>query len=1222
MDTNPDRSADPLSPLLEAIGPGLALIGFPTFVVDTQLRYRYVNAAYEQYFGRAAGELVGRSVDEIHGPPPSDGRREALLQALAGESLTFDRQARHGPNAGQWARLHYMPIRAGAAVVGVNIVLVGIQHLKEAQEAIAARERQLALITDTIGFPLTYVDREGIVRFANAQSAAWSGLKPEDMIGRSARELAPPEVAAQSLPLLERALAGEAIVYERAALWPGRESRRIRGHMIPDRDASGIVRGAIIVVLDIEEDHRLKEALLARTRELQLLTENVGVPMAYIGADRRFRFVNTPGLDWLPGLTIENIVGKRVDEVYPPEIVAAVYGNLERALAGKVVAYERQGSTPAGERRWVRVTLIPDKADDGSVRGVYTIVIDIDEDRRLREALETQGRELRFFTDNIPVSVAYLDTQRRYVFVNRAFAQSRGTTREEIIGRTTEEVIGRKAADELAPLVKRVLAGETTTYEREIDLPSGERRWFHVRSVPDFGPDGVIRGMYVVGHDVQELKVAQASLQEKEQELREVIDSIPTPMVYVDAEQCYRYVNDAFLDYVNDRRERILGRKVREVLGPERHDALKPVLERVLAGETVTVTRPIVYFDGRSRWMHIRYTPRRDASGRVLGYYATTSDIHEQKAVEEELRRANSILSAHFESTPLAVIEWDPSLRVIRWSGAAATIFGWSADEMLGRTVANRDFIYEDDVPAVNAMIRRLFDGPSAQSTILNRNYRKDGSVAWVEWHNSALRDASGALVSILSLAQDVSSRIQAEERLQFMATHDGLTGLPNRVLLTDRLTSAISRAQRSGAGMAVLFLDLDHFKDVNDTFGHRIGDELLKSMARRVRGSLRQSDILVRLSGDEFVIVLEGLENEAGPDRVAQKILDDVMRPFAIENHEVQVSGSLGYAVFPADGGDPETLLKNADAAMYHAKELGRSSYRAFSKSLAQRRDRRLEHRAGAEARDPAGRVRALLPADPGRGGGPCLARGGAGALARPRQGPGAAAHLHSRRRGGGAHARPRPLGVRDGRPAGGGLARRRHRQLHREREPLRQPAARFHHRLRARGHPREDRLRALLAHGGDHRDQHGEGRGRREPHAAQAPAPRPAHRDRRLRHRLLEPFAPAPHAGGLAQDRQVVRRRHRARRPRRLRRRRRGDRRRGDGPRARPGAGRRGRGCRAPGPARLPARAGLHRLPGLPGNAALAPFRIRDLAGEAEAGRATVSRAAIRKRHSLRLL
>lgn len=259
---------------------------------------------------------------------------------------------------------------------------------------------------------------------------------------------------------------------------------------------------------------------------------------------------------------------------------------------------------------------------------------------------------------------------------------------------------------------------------------------------------------------------------------------------------------------------------------------------------------------------------------------------------------------------------------------------------MLGRTVAHRDFTYEDDAPAVNAMVRRLFDGPAAQATILNRNHRKDGSVAWVEWHNSALRDASGAVVSILSLAQDVSSRIQAEERLQYMATHDGLTGLPNRVLLTDRLTSAISRAQRSGAGMAVLFLDLDHFKDVNDTFGHRIGDELLKNLARRVRVAAPERHPGAPL-GQQVVIVLEGLENEAGPDRVAQKILDDVMRPFAIESHEVQVSASLGYAVFPADGGDPETLLQDADAAMYRARDWAGSSSTRISKSLAQRRGR-----------------------------------------------------------------------------------------------------------------------------------------------------------------------------------------------------------------------------------------------------------------------------------------
>jgi diguanylate cyclase (GGDEF)-like protein/PAS domain S-box-containing protein len=414
-------------------------------------------------------------------------------------------------------------------------------------------------------------------------------------------------------------------------------------------------------------------------------------------------------------------------------------------------------------------------------------------------------------------------------------------------------------------------------------------------------------------------------------------------MAYVDAKQRYRYVNDALLDYVGLPNEQVIGHTVLEVLGPERHQRLEPVLRRVFEGETVSLERLVDFADGRSRWMNIRYTPRRDAAGKVIGYYATTSDIHEQKAVEEELRRAHSILSAHVEGTPLAVIEFDPALKVVRWSGNAASFFGWSADEALGRALWDWRLVFEEDAAAVHGMFKRLIAGPESQATHLNRNYRKDGSVIWVEWHNSALRDEAGNLVSILSLAQDVSSRIQAEERLQYMATHDGLTGLPNRLVLGDRLSGALARAQRSGHGMAVLFLDLDHFKDVNDTLGHKVGDELLRSLSRRIRGTLRQSDLLVRISGDEFVVVLEDLEGEGGPDRVAQKILDEVLRPFPIEGHEVLVSASLGYAVHPEDGSDPETLLKNADAAMYHAKELGRNSYRAFSHSLAQRRDQRL---------------------------------------------------------------------------------------------------------------------------------------------------------------------------------------------------------------------------------------------------------------------------------------
>ena len=1195
MATPPGLAADPLEPVLASIRPGLALLGFPAYVIDRRHRYRFLNEAYERYFDRRAADMVGRTVEEVFGPPPPDDRRTALARALAGESLTFDREARHGPPKGRWIRLHYIPVRSEAGVVAATVVLMDIQHLKDAQDAIAQRERQLTLITDTIGFPVTYIDREGVVRFANAHSAAWAGLTPNAMIGRNIADLTPPKILAQSRPMMERALAGEAVTYERESLWPGRETRHVRGHMIPDRDESGTVRGILAILMDIEEDHRLKETLLAKSREMQLVMDNVGVPMAYIGADRRFRFANAPGPDWPQEINTANVVGRTLDEIYPPEVLRRVEPLVARALAGEQVVYERLGTNARGEQRWVRVRLTPD-AIDGKVHGIFSVMIDIDDDRRLNEALARQERQLRFyaenipeaiafvgrdgryefanktfervrgmpaagiigrtvpevlgeeaaalyftpfmerlrrgeacsyerlagpeggeqrwfqvrlephvgedgayagyyvvgtdiheiklaqarveeqeaklrlFTENVPVAIAYLDTQRRYLFVNRTFAQFRGLEPAQVIGRTSAEVLGEEAAAALTPIVKRVLAGETMTYERRLALPSGERRWVLGRSVPDIGPDGRVRGMYVVGHDVQELKdaqeqllareeelrffaenipeaivyidlergctfvnnvflatrgftrefllgkfpkdvygpqemallqpsfdrviageavsyereidwagsggrkrwvrvkltprkgadgrvlgfyvvshdihdliTAQTSIAEKERELREVIDSIPTPMVYMDAQRRYRYANDAFFDYVGRPAGEVIGHTAREVLGQERGVALEPYLDRIFSGETVALERPIAFADGRTRWMSIRYTPRRDPTGAVIGCYVTTSDIHERKAAEEELRRTHSVLSAHVEGTPLAVIEFDPDLRVVRWSGNAASFFGWSADEALGRALWDWRLVFEEDAPAVDAMFKRLIRGPESQATNLNRNYRKDGSVIWVEWHNSALRDSEGRLVSILSFAQDVSTRIQAEERLQYMATHDGLTGLPNRLVLNDRLSAALARAQRSGHGVGVVFLDLDHFKDVNDTLGHRVGDELLKVLSRRLRAALRQSDLLVRISGDEFVIVLEDLEGDGGPDRVAQKVLDEVLRPFAIEGHDVQVSGSLGYALYPEDGADAETLLKNADAAMYHAKELGRNSWRAFSRALAQRRDQRL---------------------------------------------------------------------------------------------------------------------------------------------------------------------------------------------------------------------------------------------------------------------------------------
>jgi diguanylate cyclase (GGDEF)-like protein/PAS domain S-box-containing protein len=1068
-----DPARLPLAPALAQrlaeLSPGFDLLGLPAAVLDPDRRYRYVNDAYLAHLGAVRSSYLGRTMEEVYPRTRADDpRRENYLKALAGETVVFNRRTLHGPHTGTWVRAHYMPLRdAGHAVIGVVVVLVDVQQLVDAEKELADRERKLTLITDAVGFPITYLDRAGVIRFANRPSLEWAERTPESMIGETYANIVPKPVMDFVAPYLARAMAGEAVTYEREAQ-PSGGPRRVRGHIFPDRDEGGEVRGVLVVVVDIEEDHRLREALIGERKRLQLVVDNIGVPMSYIDRDLRFRFANQPGLDWEVA-NAENAIGRRVDEVFDAPTWERVRPEIERALAGEKRTYERMAPVKGGTPRWVRVHLVPDVAPEGDVRGLYTLMIDVDRDHRMREALELKEAQLRQFTDNIPDSVAYLDRDRVIRFANRHFAEQRGIPVSELVGRTSAETLGPATAAWIAERTQKVFDhGEEATYERLVVLPSGEERWFHVKAVPDFDEARNVRGMYVVAHDVHEIKVAQAQLAEREEELRffaenipeaiayidlargctfvnnvflatrgltreyalgkfppevyppelmaslqphldrviagheaiyertvrlasgeerwirvrltprkdpsgrvhgyyvvstdvhelrsahaaiedkerqlrQVIDSIPTPTCYVDAGLRYRYVNNAFLGYIGRRAEDVVGHGVGEILGEDRWAVIAPTLERVKAGESVSTERLLRFADGRERWMMVRLSPRV-VDGRYMGYYATTSDIHEQKLAEEELRRAHTILSAHFDNTPLAVIEWDTQLRIVRWSGQAPAIFGWEAAEALGRSPASWRLVFEDDRAAFDRTIEELMRGPERHATLLHRNYRKDGSVIWVEWHNSALRDAAGRLVSILSLAQDVSSRIQAEERLQYMATHDGLTGLPNSVLLNDRLDASLARARRSKHRVGVMFLDLDHFKDVNDSLGHRVGDGLLKELARRIRGALRQSDLLARISGDEFVVVLEDLPDDDGPDRVARKVLEEVRRPFQVDGHELHVSGSLGLALFPEDGDDAETLLKNADAAMYHAKELGRDGFRAFSAELGARRVHRMQ--------------------------------------------------------------------------------------------------------------------------------------------------------------------------------------------------------------------------------------------------------------------------------------
>jgi diguanylate cyclase (GGDEF)-like protein/PAS domain S-box-containing protein len=863
---------------------------------------------------------------------------------MRGEKRVYERQARLESGERRWVRVHVVPdIGADGAVRGLYTLLLDVDQDHRMREALERQEAQLRHFAENLPGPIAVVDANFRFLFANKVYQRLRGKTLDRIVGRAVPEILGPEATAVGLtPFVEALKRGEPCSYERLEGPPGEEPRWHIVRLAPIMDGEGRFDGYYVVASDIHDMKLAGERQRRQQEQLRLFMDNIPDAVVYLDRDRRILFANRQFAS-IRGFTSENIIGRTTADVMGPEIAGWIAERTQKVLdRGEVATYERLTDVPGGQR-WFHTKVVPHFGEDGSIVGMYVVGHDIHEVKEAQAQVAAREEELRFFAENIPEAICYVDIERGCTFVNNVFLATRGITREQALGKFPADVYSREVVDGLAPHLARVMLGQEVTYERRVRMPGADDRWVRVRLTPRRDGEGVVRGYYVVSTDIHEIKTAQAEVEDKERQLRQVIDSIPTPMCYVDAQMRYRYVNNAFLDYIGLRPDDIVGRPVIDVLGEERFRQLHPHLERLKTGESLAVERHVRFADGRARWMIVRLTPRI-SDGEYLGYYATTSDINEQKTVEEELRRANTILSAHFDNTPLAVIEWDTELRIVRWSGQAEPVFGWTASEALGRSLKSWRVVYEDDQAAVDEAIGRLVQGPRNHATLLARSYRKDGSVIWVEWNHSALRDAGGRLISILSLAQDVSSRIQAEERLQYMATHDGLTGLPNSVLLNDRLQAALVRAKRSGARVGVMFLDLDHFKDVNDTLGHRVGDQLLKELSRRIRAALRQSDVLARVSGDEFVVVMEDFPDANAPELVARKVLDEVRRPFALEGHEIHVSASLGLAIHPHDGTDADTLLKNADAAMYHAKELGRNGFRLFSAELAERRSQRLQ--------------------------------------------------------------------------------------------------------------------------------------------------------------------------------------------------------------------------------------------------------------------------------------
>jgi diguanylate cyclase (GGDEF)-like protein/PAS domain S-box-containing protein len=546
--------------------------------------------------------------------------------------------------------------------------------------------------------------------------------------------------------------------------------------------------------------------------------------------------------------------------------------------------------------------------------------------RRLQKANQEVNRawyRLRDAVDNLSEAFALYDEEGRLVLHNRRFCEFyswlKGWIKDGVKIDALQSVTGNRIQNlslEGEPIVESLPMGQ---YFERID--SGA--WYLASN--SYTTEG---GIVCVRSDITESKQAEVDLRK----LGRVLEQSPASVMITNTSGTIEYVNSRFEKVSGYSADEVVGQNPRILKsGDKTKEEYKAMWSALLAGREWRGIFHNKRKDGSIYWESASISPLRDDRGQITHFIAVKEDVTAQKRAEDQLRMNATV----FDTTLEGIIVTDADNLIKTVNPSFTRITGYTPEEVIGKSPSilssgrHDDRFYEELWDSI--LSKRYWSGE-----IWNR--RKDGSV-YPEWLSiAAIPDEQGIAKEYVAVFSDISKHKENEEQILYQANYDALTGLPNRSLFSDRLDQAIASAQREEWELAILFVDLDQFKMVNDTFGHVMGDELLQLVSKRISDCVRESDTIARFGGDEFVILLQDVSDMDAAANIATKVINRLTKVFTLYERDIFIGASIGITVYPDDAVNADSLLRNADMAMYQAKDRGRNNYQFFTASMQQR--------------------------------------------------------------------------------------------------------------------------------------------------------------------------------------------------------------------------------------------------------------------------------------------
>lgn len=945
-------------------------------VLNTQGYIIRFNQACEKLTGYTAQEVMGHYVWDFLIPLHEVPGVKATFQSLVEGCTLINQYENHWltKNGGfkliAWSNSMLLNEQGQVEyAIGTGI---DITERKQIEESLRDREQTLRAILEATTETIAMVEQDTTYVMINPMGAKQLQLPVTEVIGKRFHDLFPSEIATRRQTVIH-----EVISNKQAKQFEDRRDNRWFEHSFsPIFDEQGIVNRVAIISRDITRRKETETALLESKRRYKSIFDSLEVSIweedlydlfqtlkilraegvtnlrEYLQDNPhtthhlisliKVRNVNDATLR-LFNIPTKQIFLDNIEKFFVDATIEAFVEGLCTIWEGKN-NFQIETTHRTLEGRYLTVVLstpIPEIEED--FHHVPVSILDITERKKVEHALRESEKKYRTIINLSSEGYWLVEPESKTILeANESLCRMLGYIQQDIVGKTLFDFIRRDYWEILKAQTTRIEV--TNHYNAEIVLRGkGNTSIFtNVNATTIYDEQGQPVSAFAFITDITARKQAEAALERILSEQEVILNNSMVGIAFVSPKRKLRRLNRKLAEIFGYPQEELEGKKT-EHLYPSIEEYVqvgRDILKSFREGSIYSTERLMRRRNGELFWTRM-FSQRIDPQDLLKGYIWTVEDITERKHADENLQLAATI----FETVSEAVFVTDTENRIIMVNPAFTIITGYSESEVLGRNPKmlgsgrHGTEFYTD-------MWKNLTETGQWQGEIWNR--RKNGEV-YPEWLSiTTIRDGETGLVQHVAIFNDITKRKQDEAIIQRQANFDALTELPNRILFMDRLTQEIHHAVRRKSQLALMFIDLDRFKWVNDNLGHSAGDQLLQHVATRLVNCVRAADTVARLGGDEFTAILPNVETIWNVKVVAERILNQLAEPFHLEGQEVFISGSVGIALFPQDGRDVDTLIKNADLAMFHVKKSGRNAYQFFTTQMNAQisAQRRLEKR------------------------------------------------------------------------------------------------------------------------------------------------------------------------------------------------------------------------------------------------------------------------------------